>query len=374
MPIGADEVAPLARREHNRSPMEALVEVMSAALNRPPCLVSFSGGRDSSALLAVATHVARREGLPLPVPATLVFPESVESWEDEWQATVLSHLGLVDWVRIEIHDELDAVGPIATKALERHGLLWPFNAHFHIPIIERAAGGTVVTGFGGDELANSSVSARAERLLTTWQRPRLSNALIVGLALSPTSLRRLVHRRRAGAELGSQPWLTDAGHRAIAKELGEDEARLPLGWEAKIRRWIWRDRYFRICVESFATMGKPYDVALVHPFYEETVLDAIAAAGGFRGLGNRTQLMASLFGELLPRELISRHTKASFTDPLWTRTARRFAAQWTDDPILEGIVDDMALKSHWLLERRNLLSTTLLQVAWMRAHGLPLVR
>ena len=35
----------------------------SAPLQRGPCLVSFSGGRDSSAVLAVATAVARREGL-----------------------------------------------------------------------------------------------------------------------------------------------------------------------------------------------------------------------------------------------------------------------------------------------------------------------
>jgi asparagine synthase (glutamine-hydrolysing) len=40
----------------------ALEAVMVRALHRPPCVVSFSGGRDSSAVLALATHVARREG------------------------------------------------------------------------------------------------------------------------------------------------------------------------------------------------------------------------------------------------------------------------------------------------------------------------
>ena len=54
---------------------------MLRALRRPPCLVSFSGGLDSSALLAVATAVARREGLDDPVPATLVVPGSPESDE-----------------------------------------------------------------------------------------------------------------------------------------------------------------------------------------------------------------------------------------------------------------------------------------------------
>ncbi len=37
---------------------------------RSPCVVAFFGGRDLSAILCVATHVARREGLSDPVPET----------------------------------------------------------------------------------------------------------------------------------------------------------------------------------------------------------------------------------------------------------------------------------------------------------------
>ena len=43
-------------------PIEAVEAVVLAGLERPPCLVSFSGGRDSSALLAVAVRLADREG------------------------------------------------------------------------------------------------------------------------------------------------------------------------------------------------------------------------------------------------------------------------------------------------------------------------
>jgi hypothetical protein len=51
-----------------------LEELISPALERPPCVIGFSGGRDSSSLLALATHLARREGLPMPVagPAHVV--------------------------------------------------------------------------------------------------------------------------------------------------------------------------------------------------------------------------------------------------------------------------------------------------------------
>ncbi len=55
---------------------QALELAVRPALERAPCLVSFSGGRDSSAVLAVATRVARRHGLPPPVPATNRFRDA----------------------------------------------------------------------------------------------------------------------------------------------------------------------------------------------------------------------------------------------------------------------------------------------------------
>ncbi|MGH3092626.1 MAG: hypothetical protein ACRDOG_09935, partial [Gaiellaceae bacterium] len=47
-----------------RSPRHSLEDAVRPALLRPPCAVSFSGGRDSSLVLAVAAHVARSDGLP----------------------------------------------------------------------------------------------------------------------------------------------------------------------------------------------------------------------------------------------------------------------------------------------------------------------
>src|SRR5687768_13200402 len=49
---------------------DVLEELLVPALSRTPCLVAFSGGRDSSAMLAMAVHVARRHGLEHPVPIT----------------------------------------------------------------------------------------------------------------------------------------------------------------------------------------------------------------------------------------------------------------------------------------------------------------
>jgi asparagine synthase (glutamine-hydrolysing) len=258
---------------------------------------------------------------------------------------------------------------VATEALLRHGLLWPFNTHFHAPIVERAAGGSVVTGFGGDELGNSLSAARAEQLLASRHIAHWRDLLVVGMALSPTPVRAAVHRRRARADLGEVPWLTGEGARQLVHAYGHSEATIPLGWEAKLRRWIWPGRYFRVCVESFAALGSYHDVEVVHPFVEGRVLDALGSVGGFAGLGDRTGLMRHVFGDLLPEELIERRTKAGFTDPLWTGTARRFAQEWSGEGVDETLVDPDALRRHWAGDTRNLVSTTLLQAAWLHDHG-----
>jgi hypothetical protein len=341
---------------------------MVGALSRPPCLVSFSGGRDSSALLGVAVDVARRESLALPIPMTVVFPGSAASEESEWQELVLGHLGVEDRVRLELDDELDAVGPVATAALKRHGLFWPYNAHFHIPIFEQAAGGTVITGFGGDELALSSEGARAARVLSCWRRPGWSDLLSVGLAVAPPPLRGAVYRRRMARDASTLPWLTPEAIRRIGEVAGQMERRAPIGWEAGIRRLLWRDRYFRVCTRTFAVMADFHDVRVVHPFVEASVLDALASAGGFAGLGDRRQLMEALFGDLLPAPIVDRASKASFNDPLWTATAREFVARWSGDGLDRDLVDVPALRQHWASSEWKISATTMLQQAWLHDH------
>src|SRR5215471_11329425 len=111
-------------------PRLAFAQSMVAALSRPPCVVSFSGGRDSSLVLALAAEVARGEGLPLPIPVTVRPAGDSDREEHEWQERVVGQLGLDDWVRVEIGDELDCVGPEAQRLLIRHGILWPANVHF----------------------------------------------------------------------------------------------------------------------------------------------------------------------------------------------------------------------------------------------------
>jgi asparagine synthase (glutamine-hydrolysing) len=371
VPLGYEtERRVLARLAEPATPRDALEAVLRQALTRPPCAISFSGGRDSSALLAIATAVARREALPDPIPVTLRFPGSAAADETDWQSLVLDRLGLPEWVRIDVlGDDFDAVGPIARKVLSAHGLMWPFNAHFHAPIIETAAGGSLVTGFGGDEVGLSSATSRAEQVLAGRRRPHPSDILTAGLALSPQVVRRAVYRRRVETESGGLPWLTRAGQHAVRTAAAATAAAVPLGWNKALRRAVWRSRYFTVCQRNFAAMGATADVEVFHPFVSAPVLDALAAAGGFAGLGSRANVMRILCGTDLPDAVVTRRSKGTFSAPVWTTTARAFATQWSGDGVDRNLVDVDRLREHWAADEINLLSTTLLQAAWLHDYA-----
>ena len=60
--FGRDAGRPSFARRTAAPPLAALERALIGALRRAPCVVSFSGGRDSSALLAVATRVTSTSG------------------------------------------------------------------------------------------------------------------------------------------------------------------------------------------------------------------------------------------------------------------------------------------------------------------------
>ena len=95
------------------------------------------------------------------------------------------------------------------------------------------------------------------------------------------------------------------------------------------------------------------------------MLASLASAGGVAGFGGRDELMDRLFAHVLPAEIRHRQSKATFTDPLWTEQSSTFAVEWSGEGVDLALVDVERLRAHWLREDRNLLSTTLLQAAWL---------
>src|SRR4051794_29602958 len=329
-------------------PAAALEAAVRPAVQSGRCFVSFSGGRDSSAVLAAAAAVARRESLPQPIPVTLRASEVPLADESDWQESVVGHLGLDDWIRLEIGDGLDAVGPYARRALERHGLLWPFNAHFHAPMLEQAAGGTLLTGIGGDELWLSSCTqaiGRRRRVLQLAPVPVRRAALMRSVPIAFPWLRpraRREARRLAAAEMVTP---SRTAHRRMAKTRGL--------------------RALAVGTASLELLAADAAAAICHPMLDVRVWAAVAAAAPRAGFARRSEALSAAAGHLLPRDLVARRTKASFDGMFFHDHSRALAREWRGGGVPVDLVDEPALRDHWLAGAADPHSLTLMQSVWL---------
>jgi asparagine synthase (glutamine-hydrolysing) len=323
-------------------PRAALEAAVRRARGPGPCFVSFSGGRDSSVVLAAAARAARRDGLEPPIPVTARFMDAPDAEESAWQERVVRHVGAPDWIRLELGDELDAIGPYAQAVLARHGVLWPFNAHFHAPMLACAAGGTLLTGIGGDELW-AAVAARAPRL-----RRR-------ALALAPRSLRRGLLAHRESLDL---PWLSVAGRRAASRAAAADSAAVPMTLARRLR-WLRGLRATAVGTASLALIAADADAAIAHP-----LLDAGVWAAAATSAPDPDRARRAMAGHLLPEEVIARRTKATFDAVFFRDPARAFSARWSGGGVPADLVDEGLLRDHWASARPMAQSFALLQAVW----------
>jgi Asparagine synthase len=362
--LGKD-IAPLDPCAGEISPLEAMATSMLAALRRQPCLLSFSGGRDSSALLAVACQVAHQEGLPLPIPATIHFSGAPDADELDWQEQLIRELGITDWWRVTVTDELELLGPMATAVLRRHGLRYPPNTHFHQPIVEAARGGSLITGAGGDELLSPHEWARASAVVGRAVSPRPKDTVRLAVAYGPRRLRGFILAHRA---LDDTPWLRPAAFRQLRADAAGWLADQPVRFDDHLRQWWWRSRYLHIGQTSLELLARDADVFVLSPFMDPGVLDAVAAARRGMGFESRTVAMRWMFGDLLPERVLSRNTKAGFDDPLDGPATREFVAHWSGGGIDGELVDLEALRGQWRAGRADIRSLCLLQSAWLAAQ------
>jgi len=296
---------------------EALERAILPALMRPPCLMSFSGGCASSAILAVAVHLARREGLELPVPATNRVDGSASADDTARQERVIISLGVTEWVRLEVADELDLVGPVAMRVLRRHGFLWPSYAHLSLPLIEWASGGSLITGLGyRNALGDPGALLRRDLDPLPWLRP---------------SAQREVRAR----------WTADAASRPSAEHHR-------LGWWGRLRR-------VRVGIELLRRLGAELRVQVCHPLIDPM----FSAALGQLPLHRRST--HALFEDLLPPELLARPTSSADKDAFWGARSRELAAAWQGEGVDPDLVDAAALQIQWSLQRPDPRTFLLLQ-------------
>ncbi|WP_141711666.1 asparagine synthase-related protein [Jiangella alba] len=351
------------------TPREALDDALRPALLRAPCFVSFSGGRDSSAILAAATALARREGHADPVPVTEIYPDVPDADEADWQRLVVEHLGLTEWVRLPIRGESDLLGDGARTSLLRRGVLWPPPFHVKDRLFETVTGGSILTGEGGDEVIGPRRTTPVTLLVRKRRRPRPELLAATAAALAPGPVRAFRVRRQMSGD-AQQPWLRPAVARRHRRLLAADEGSEPLAWDRSLW-WVRHRRAVDAVIANYSALGAEFDVAVGHPLLDTGFLAALTRFGGRWGFAGRTALMRILFADVLPDEILRRSSKASFDRAYMGEPTRAFARDWDGSGVDAALVDPETLRAGWLSDRPSTLSGTLLQQAWLAAQPSP---
>jgi hypothetical protein len=308
--------------------------------------VSFSGGRDSSAILALAAHVARRDGLPLPIAATYRFPGVPDAEESSWQELMMRRLELSDWIRLEAVEEFDLLGPEARAVLERHGVMVPFTAYCQAPRL-----------FGGWRWRRVASFAAGR------ERPGPRDLLTIAFAAAPGRVRKARELRDTG--LQPAPWLRPDVERAIDEAWVEGRALEPRRWNRRVA-WYARRRGVLLPCFNTAVLAEDAGATITHPLLAPRFLAAMARAGGRWGGGTRTEWMRSLFGDVLPEQVLGRRDKADLAGAFWGEQTRAFIEEWDGSGLDENVVNVDALRAAW--RERAWLSVSLMHLAWLHSR------
>jgi asparagine synthase (glutamine-hydrolysing) len=363
LPLGVESATSRLPDAGEATPREVLEAGLIPALARPPCVVNFSGGRDSSAVLMLATSVARREGLPDPIALTWRFPAHPRTDESRWQEQVISSLGLREWEILNFNDELEVLGEMATGLLRQHGVLWPPVAHLNLPALTRARGGSFLFASDLENLLEGWAFARPSGLIRGRMRPERRDAGRVAVALLP----RIARARLGRAELGSHfPWLTPEAQRLLFARKG-GRHNMPRRWDRWLA-WFASQRAAAIGARSLALLAREHDTVAHNPFRSPVLLAALAKEGGAWGVGGRAAITHRLFGDLVPASILERpHTRTEYGGVLWAGRSSAFAQSWDGSGVDHDLVDVARLREIWTGPRPWLYgwSAIVAQTAWL---------
>lgn len=367
-PSGREPVPP--PHSPGADPVAALRAALRPALARPPCVVAFSGGRDSSLVLAAAADTAARDGLPAPVAFTLRYPGDAAAEESAWQDLMIGHLrerGLdLDWHHRDVTDELDLIGPLAAPVLRGHG--GPTHPAAIAPTVllaDVARGGTLVTGNFGDEVLGDH---RATTLRAVWRRRgramTASDWRAATLAAAPGYARRAMLR----SLLDEPSWLRGPAREAARERHVRAVAARPLRWDASVRAAL-RPRAVRIGAATRERVAESHDCAIVDPLGSPEFVASFARFGGRWGRLGRTAATAALGGGLVSGQVTGRRTKASFNGSRFGPATREFARRWSGAGVDPELVDIEELRRVWCSAEPPAGSAMLLQQAWLADGG-----
>lgn len=347
-------------------PVSALRTALRPALLREPCVVAFSGGRDSSLLLAVAADLAAREGLAPPIAVTFRYPGDPAADETSWQERVVAHLrgtGLrFDWLRRDITTELDHVGPLVAPVLRAHGgPTFPAGLGNTVLLARYAAGGSLVTGNAGDEVLGGHRAAVLRSVLRRRGRGMTTTDWWVAAACAaPRPVRVRMGRRVADAPTWLRPAVRDAAVRGAV----QDEAARPLRWDRSVTA-ARAPRAVTIGTLTRTRVVEDHGCRLVEPLGSAGFVASYAAFGGPAGGIGRARGTRLLAAGLLPDAVVDRRQKAYFNASRFGAETRAFARSWTGRGVDHDLVDAEALRDAWLADVPPASTAMLLQQAWL---------
>lgn len=339
-------------------PAEALIRACAETLRLGPCVVAFSGGRDSSLVLAAMVAASRAHGLAMPTPVTLRFPGDPDSQESDHQEEVISALGIDRWRVIDCGEEMDLLGPRSTAIMTKLGHVWPANHYFMDPIAEAFPDATLVTGLEGDGLMGGWRWARA----THPARPR--DLLTALHAVVPRTMRTAIAYSGQSLDVG---WLRPGAASALESAFRRELASEPAIWSRRVGWWFKR-RYLAIARGTLDAVCGLRGVKVAHPLLDRGFLASVATAGGMRGFASRADAMREMFSGLVPDSIIERDHKAFFDQTFWGPHSRDFADRWRGEGLSAEIVDPDALREEWTKPEPDFRSATPLQRAWLAAQ------
>jgi hypothetical protein len=344
-------------------PLEILRQHAQLLLTNSPCVVAFSGGRDSSALLALLVSVARQEGLPEPLAVTARWDRDGASDESEWQEQVVAAIGAHHWEIVRPGTDLDLLGEEATSVLNNIGLVWPAPAYALRPMIRLARGGVFVSGEGGDEAFGLWPYGKLWSTLRSHHAPRQSDLRAFALGCAPRFVRRLRWERNLPPY---QKWLKQEAYQRLSSKLADDQSDDPLRWD-QYQVVSRRRRAVDLTVRTLESICAFEGCGYVAPFLDEGFLASLAGWGGWLGKGDRTEVMTRLFSGVLPGGILARTTKASFGGVFWGPMSRGFANEWDGSGLPSDLVDADVLRREWLAPVPVYGSALPLQAAWLRS-------
>lgn len=360
---------PLGRNDRKHAPalrhlsLDDFAErLFSCCFGRGPCYIPFSGGRESSMLIAIGTRYARRHGYRDPVPITLRSPDLGSAEQIRLQERVIAHVGLTDWERVELKENLDLIGEVAARTLLRTGPLWPPNAYMMVPLLEAARDGVFVLVTGFSDFFSYWCWAPLSSLLAGHRRPAPRDVALLGAMLMPAPMRARMARRRGVPP--PMPWLrAPAEQRALAM-MARRQAEVPVHFDRAMRTQV-THRCFDTAARTIRGLGEAFGTTTDLPLCRPEVVASLSSAGGWRGFDGLTDLLQRLCGDLLPAGALAARSGPDLTRMFFGERTREFAASWDGGGLDESLVDPEMLRRNWLSDRPDSRTACLLQHAWL---------